>query len=82
MATIVNMHEAKSTLSKLVERVASGEEVVIAKAGKPVAKLVKYEQPRPRRLGGLEGKIWIADDFDEPDEELIALFEGSAGEEL
>jgi prevent-host-death family protein len=82
MTTIVNMHEAKSTLSKLVEKVAAGEEVVIAKAGKPVAKLVKYEQKEKRKLGGLEGKIWIADDFDETDEELIALFEGSEDEEF
>jgi prevent-host-death family protein len=51
MATIVNMHEAKSTLSKLVEKVAAGEEVVIAKAGKPVARLVKYDR-EPRKLGG------------------------------
>jgi prevent-host-death family protein len=81
MATIVNMHEAKSSLSKLVEKVAAGEEVVIAKAGKPVAKLVKYER-KPRRLGGLEGKIWIAEDFDETDQELIDLFYGSEDEEL
>jgi prevent-host-death family protein len=77
MATIVNMHEAKSTLSKLVEKVSAGEEVVIAKAGKPVAKLVKYEPKEPRPLGLYDGQIWIADDFDEPDEDLIALFEGS-----
>jgi prevent-host-death family protein len=76
MATIVNMHEAKSTLSKLVEKVNEGEEVVIAKAGKPVAKLVKYDR-EPRRLGLYDGQVWIADDFDEPDERLIALFEGS-----
>jgi len=75
MATIVNMHEAKSTLSKLVEKVAAGEEIVIAKAGKPVAKLVKYER-EPRKLGGWEGKVWIADDFDETDEEIIKLFYG------
>jgi prevent-host-death family protein len=81
MATIVNMHEAKTTLSKLVEKVANGEEVVIAKAGKPVAKLVKYER-EPRRLGGWEGKVWMAEDFDETDEELIALFEGGEDEEL
>jgi prevent-host-death family protein len=81
MATIVNMHEAKSTLSKLVEKVADGEEVVIAKAGKPVAKLVKYE-PQPRRLGFLEGKIWMADDFDETDPELVDLFYGSGDEDL
>jgi prevent-host-death family protein len=81
MATIVNMHEAKSTLSKLVEKVAAGEEVVIAKAGKPVAKLVKYER-EPRRLGFLKGRIWMAEDFDETDEELIDLFYGSEDEEL
>ena len=81
MATIVNMHEAKSTLSKLVEKVAAGEEVVIARAGKPVAKLVRYEK-EPRRLGFLEGKIWMAEDFDETDEELIALFYGSEDEEF
>ena len=81
MATIVNMHEAKSSLSKLVAKVAEGEEVVIAKAGKPVAKLVKYER-EPRKLGFLRGQIWIADDFDETDEELIALFEGAEDEEF
>jgi len=81
MATIVNMHEAKSTLSRLVEMVTAGEEVVIAKAGKPVAKLVKYPG-EPRKLGGWEGKMWIADDFDDTPEELIALFEGSEDEEL
>ena len=82
MATIVNMHEAKSTLSKLVERAGQGEEVVIARAGKPVAKLVKYESAERRRLGGWEGKVWIADDFDETDQELIDLFYGSDEEEL
>jgi prevent-host-death family protein len=82
MATIVNMHEAKSSLSKLVAKAAEGEEVVIAKAGKPVAKLVKYEQREPRRLGFLDGQIWIADDFDETDPELIDLFYGSEDEEL
>ncbi len=81
MATIVNMHEAKSTLSKLVEKVNDGEEVVIAKAGNPVARLVKYEPQEPRELGGWEGKMWIADDFDDTPEELIALFEGAEDEE-
>ena len=73
MATIVNMHEAKSTLSKLVEKVAAGEEVVIARDGKPVAKLVRYEN-EPRKLGGWEGKVWMADDMDAVDEEIAALF--------
>ena len=61
----VNMHEAKTHLSRLVERAAAGEEVVIAKAGKPVAKLVPVEEkPRKRRLGALEGQIWLAEDWD------------------
>jgi prevent-host-death family protein len=77
MATIVNMHEAKSSLSKLVAKVAEGEEVVIAKAGKPVAKLVKYEEPsKPRELGFLRGKVKILPGFDEMDEEIEKLFYG------
>ena len=73
MATIVNMHEAKSTLSRLVSKAAEGEEVVIAKAGKPVARLVKYDR-EPRKLGGWEGKVWMADDMDAVDDEIAALF--------
>jgi prevent-host-death family protein len=65
--TIVNMHEAKTRLSALVEKVQSGAEIVIAKAGKPVAKLVPFTEPEvPRKPGGWEGQIWIADDFDAP----------------
>jgi prevent-host-death family protein len=74
----VNMHEAKSQLSALVEAAIAGEEVVIARAGKPVARLVPYRaQAEPRRPGGWEGRIWIADDFDAPlPEDLQRLFEG------
>ena len=73
----VNVHEAKTHFSKLLDRVAKGEEVVIAKAGKPVARLVPIsEQLQPRKFGGFEGQIWIADDFDAPDPDLEALFEG------
>jgi len=73
----VNVHEAKTHFSKLLERVARGEEVVIAKAGKPVARLVPIaEPPKPRVFGALRGEIWVADDFDAPDPELEALFEG------
>ncbi len=51
---VVNMHEAKSNLSKLVEEALEGEEVIIAKAGKPVAKLIPYEpKPEPRRFGAM-----------------------------
>ncbi len=65
----VNMHEAKTHLSRLVERARAGEEIVIAKSGTPVAKLVPYaEKLEPRKLGGMEGdgQFWIADDFDGP----------------
>ncbi len=61
----VNIHEAKTHFSKLVERVEAGEEIVIARAGRPVAKLVRYtEPPRTRPLGTLSGKIRYALDWD------------------
>ena len=64
----INIHEAKTHLSRLVEKAAKGEEIVIAKAGKPKAKLVPLTKPGggKRRSGRLKGKIWIADDFDAP----------------
>ncbi len=63
----VNIHEAKTHLSRLVEDVAAGEEVIIAKAGKPVARLVPFEKPAtPRKPGALRGLIKIAEDFDAP----------------
>lgn len=75
--TVVNMHEAKTHLSRLVERVAQGEDVVIAKAGRPVARLVPYEESgEPRKLGAWKGRVWMADDFDELPPELLAAFEG------
>jgi prevent-host-death family protein len=77
MTRMVNMHEAKTQLSKLVAAVVEGEEVVIAKAGKPVAKLVMYrEAVLPRELGLLRGQIKILPGFDEMDEEIADLFEG------
>lgn len=73
----VNMHEAKTHLSKLVQRVEAGEEIVIARAGRPVAKLVPPdEKPRPRQPGAWKGKVWIAPDFDELPEEIAAAFRG------
>lgn len=62
----VNMHEAKTHLSRLVERAAAGEEIIIAKSGQPVAKLVPLdEELTPRRVpGSMRGEIWMADDFD------------------
>ena len=72
----VNIHEAKTHLSRLVERVEAGEEIVIARAGRPVARLVPYaRQTRPRPLGIWRGKVTIAPDFDQADHDLIALFE-------
>lgn len=63
----VNVHEAKTHFSKLLERVALGEEVVIAKAGKPVAKLVAIESHRPRfTLGSAKGEFVVPDDFNDP----------------
>ena len=73
-----NVHEAKTHLSRLLERVAAGEEIVIARAGKPVARLAPLKPERqPRQPGALAGKIWIADDFDEPlPETIAAVFRG------
>jgi prevent-host-death family protein len=69
----VNIHEAKTHLSKLIERVAAGEEIVISKAGKPVAKLVPFSAHVTPRTGGfLAGQVWEAEDCWEPDEDVIA----------
>jgi prevent-host-death family protein len=77
MARIVNMHDAKTQLSRLVAAASAGEEVVIARAGKPVAKLVPYrERKKPRELDFLRGKVKILPGFDEIDEEIERLFEG------
>ncbi|MBI3370394.1 MAG: type II toxin-antitoxin system Phd/YefM family antitoxin [Betaproteobacteria bacterium] len=75
---IVNMHQAKSQLSRLVERVCAGEEIIIARAGKPVARLAPLERARnPRVPGLLKGRIWISKDFDVPlPDDLVDLFEG------
>jgi len=74
---IVNIHEAKTHLSRLVERVAAGEEIVIGKAGRPVARLVPYAETRQaRHPGRWEGRVTIAADFDATPEELLDAFEG------
>lgn len=74
---VVNIYEAKTHFSKLVERVAAGEEVVIAKAGRPVAKLVAYsESGAPRTPGGWEGKVQVHKDFDELPADLADAFSG------
>jgi prevent-host-death family protein len=72
---IANISEAKAQLSALIEKVMAGEEVIIGKAGKPVARIVKYENNRQiRRPGALKGKIKIADDFDELPDDLAKAF--------
>ena len=73
---VVNVHEAKTHLSRLIDRAAAGEEIVIGRAGTPVARLVPLAARPPRVFGALAGQITVSDDFDAPDEELIALFEG------
>ena len=62
----VNIHEAKTHLSRLVEEAATGDEIVIAKAGRPVARIVSLATPRERKLGVLKGKLNVPDDFDAP----------------
>ena len=72
----VNVHQAKTHLSRLLERVAEGEEIIIAKSGRPMARLVPMPS-EPRRPGRLKGKIRMADDFDAPlPEEIAAAFRG------
>ncbi len=72
MGYTVNLYEAKTKLSSLVEEAAAGAEIVIAKAGKPRAKLVPVGQSRRRRPGRAKGKIWIASDFDAPLPDALA----------
>ncbi|MDA2930253.1 type II toxin-antitoxin system Phd/YefM family antitoxin [Acidobacteria bacterium AH-259-O06] len=75
--TQVNIHQAKTHLSRLLARVVAGEEIVIAKAGKPIARLVPVQPPAQDRVpGDDEGQVWIADDFDAPlPEEVLREFE-------
>ena len=71
----VNVHEAKTQLSRLLQAVEEGEEVVIARNGTPVARLVPHvEERKPREPGWAKGRMWMAPDFDEFDEELARDF--------
>ena len=77
---VVNTHEAKTNLSRLIDEVQEGEEVVIARGNKPMARLVPFDTKRPvRKAGFLKGKIRVADDFDAPlpDEVLDAFGSGA-----
>lgn len=76
---VTNIFEAKTNLSKLIEQVLNGKEIVIAKAGKPVARLTAYLPSKNKRKPGmLKGKIVIPDDFDEESEEINKLFYNSS----
>lgn len=77
MTTQVNIYEAKTHLSDLVERAASGEDIIIAKAGSPRVRLVAIQAPRrPRSPGGWEERVQLASDFDTIDEQIASLFLG------
>ena len=72
----VNIHEAKTNLSRLIEGVGQGESFIIAKAGKPVAKVVPIFEKPPQRIGFMEGQFEVPDDFDTMfAEEIRAMFE-------
>jgi prevent-host-death family protein len=79
---IVNIHEAKTHLSRLVEKAAKGEAFIIAKAGKPMVKVVPLEEaeqskPAPQRFGFMKGRIKVPDDFDRMfEDEILKMFEG------
>ena len=75
----VNIHEAKTQLSKLIKAVENGEDVVIARASRPVVRLTRLlPPPAARQLGTLAGKISVPDDFDAPlPDEVLKLFEGT-----
>lgn len=77
---ISNIHEAKSQLSKLIESALAGEEIIIAKAGKPLVRLIPYQEKKiPRTPGGWEGKVVMSEDFD--DELPADILAGFMGEE-
>lgn len=78
MAHVYNMHDAKTQLSRLAERAAQGEQIVIARNGRPVAKLIRFEEDlEPRRLGLWKGQVSLRDDFDDPlPEDARRSFEG------
>ena len=81
MKEMMNVHAAKTHFSKLLARVANGEEIVIAKGGTPVAKLVPYAALAPARpLGVFAGKVWMSDDALESPAWLLDAFEGVGGE--
>lgn len=80
MSEQVNVYEAKTRLSQLLEKAAAGDEVVIARNGKPMARLVPFQRgSRTSTFGALRGQIWMAPDFDETPEEILEDFYGDPG---
>jgi prevent-host-death family protein len=77
----LNLYEAKTQLSQLVEDAAAGKEIIIAKNGKPMAKLVPIRQRVLRKPGRLKGKIWMSDDFDAPMPDIVSAMEVGANDE-
>lgn len=74
---IINIHEAKTNLSKLIKQTQEGKEVVIGKAGNPVAKLIAYKPEKKERTPGVwEGRVWMSDDFNDEDKVINRLFYG------
>ncbi len=77
MRKIVNMHEAKSTLSRLVERALKGDEIVVSKAGRPLVRLVPVGRTaKVRRPGRWKGRVWMARNFDSLPDKILDAFEG------
>jgi prevent-host-death family protein len=78
MTAVVNMHQAKTHLSRLVDQALEGQEIIIAKSGKPLVKLTPIDRHRaPRRPGSMKGRLHVPPDFDAPlPDELLAQFEG------
>ena len=76
VAKTVNVHEAKTTLSRLLVEVEKGKEIIVARNGKPVAKIVPFsDAKKPRVFGKGRGRVWISEDFDAPlPDELLDLF--------
>ena len=78
---LVDVEEAKTHLSRLLERVEAGEHIMVSRNGRPVARLIPYTPDRkPRRPGALQGRIHMADDFDQTTEQVIQAFEGTPSE--
>lgn len=74
---VVNIQEAKTHLSRLIERAAAGEEIVIARAGKPIVRLIAYQEKSPKRIPGIwKGRVKMSLDFDELPESIAAAFRG------